>query len=80
MRVRRYQHLFSDAEPDLTDLDAALNPESLLETRAMIEPAMAAAEEGRFQFERQGYFARDEEEADLYHRTVTLRDSYKPGS
>lgn len=80
VRVRRYQHLFSDAEPDLSDLDAALNPDSVLETRALIEPAMAAASEGRFQFERQGYFCRDEKESDLYHRTVTLRDSYKPGS
>ncbi len=80
VRVRRYQHLFTDAEPDLSDLQAALNPDSVLETRALIEPAMAAADNGRFQFERQGYFCRDEQEADLYHRTVTLRDSYKPGA
>lgn len=79
VRVRRYQHLFKDAEPDLDDLDAALNPDSLLETRALIEPAMVAHGDGRFQFERQGYFCRDENEADLYHRTVSLRDSYKPG-
>ena len=79
VRVRRYQHLFADEAPDLSDLDAALNPDSLVETRAFIEPAMAAAAEGRFQFERQGYFCRDEDESDLYHRTVTLRDSYKPG-
>lgn len=79
VRVRRYQHLFTDTEPDLTDLDAALNPASVVESQALIEPAMANAPDGRFQFERQGYFCRDEDEADLYHRTVTLRDSYKPG-
>ena len=79
VRVRRYQHLFKDTEPDLSDLDRALNPESLNETRALIEPAMAESAEQRFQFERQGYFCRDEDQPDLYHRTVTLRDSYKPG-
>jgi len=80
VRVRRYQNLFTDAAPDLSNLHAALNPDSVLETRAQIEPAMAANADGRFQFERQGYFCRDEDEPDLYHRTVTLRDSYKPGN
>ena len=79
VRVRCYEHLFTDAEPDLSDLDKALNPHSLVESRALIEPAMAADAEERFQFERQGYFCRDETQSDLYHRTVTLRDSYKPG-
>ena len=41
---------------------------------------MAESTLTRFQFERQGYFCRDETDAGLYHRTVTLRDSYKPGS
>jgi hypothetical protein len=31
-----------------------------------------------FQFERQGYFRRDPNQPDLYHRTVTLKDSFKP--
>ena len=79
VRVRRYQHLFLDVAPDLDHLDTALNPDSILETEALIEPAIAADAEGRFQFERQGYFYRDEQNAGLYHRTVTLRDSYKPG-
>ena len=80
VRVRRYEHLFSDAEPDLSDLDKAINANSVTEAQALIEPAMAASAEQRFQFERQGYFSRDEDESDLFHRTVTLRDSYKPGS
>ena len=69
-----------EAEPDLSDLDAALTPNSLVELEALIEPAMAESTLTRFQFERQGYFCRDEADAGLYHRTVTLRDSYKPGS
>ena len=80
VRARRYEHLFVDAEPDLSDLDAALNPHSLFEHQALIEPAIADSPLTRFQFERQGYFCRDEADPGLYHRTVSLRDSYKPGS
>jgi len=78
VRVRRYEHLFQDPMPDLGDLDQALNPNSLTETEARIEPAMASSDESRFQFERQGYFCRDSADASLFHRTVTLRDSFKP--
>jgi glutaminyl-tRNA synthetase len=80
VRARRYEHLFLDPEPDLSDLQAALNPNSLLEREALIEPAIAESPLTRFQFERQGYFCRDGADPGLYHRTVTLRDSYKPGS
>lgn len=76
--VRRYEHLFQDPIPDTKDLGSALNPDSIVETSALIEPAIAASAEPRFQFERQGYFCRDEADSSLYHRTVTLRDSYKP--
>ena len=47
----------------------------LLGFRQTLETAGSDA----IQFERQGYFCRDADEPDLYHRTVTLRDSYKPG-
>ncbi|MEM8765936.1 MAG: glutamine--tRNA ligase/YqeY domain fusion protein [Pseudomonadota bacterium] len=79
IRVRRYDHLFTDLAPDLSDLDAALNPASLVETAGYLEPVAAEQEADRFQFERQGYFCRDEADPALYHRTVSLRDSYKPG-
>lgn len=80
VRARRYEHLFLEAEPDLSDLGTALNPHSLLEREALIEPAIVDSPLRRFQFERQGYFCRDEADAGLYHRTVSLRDSYRPGS
>lgn len=78
VRIRRYEHLFQEVTPDLSDLKQALNPNSLTQSEGFIEPALAASSESRFQFERQGYFCRDEADPDLYHRTVTLRDSYKP--
>ncbi len=78
VRVRAYDHLFTDAAPDFSDLDAALNPHSLTEHAALVEPAIDASRETRFQFERLGYFHRDPDTAGLYHRTVTLRDGYRP--
>jgi len=78
--VKRYQRLFTEAQPDLDDVDAALNPHSVLTTAGFVEAAIAGSESRTFQFERQGYFCRDGADPGLYHRTVTLRDSYKPGS
>lgn len=76
---RLYDRLFTvpdaDARDDLLEL---VNPESLTVRDGLIEPSVAAAErDTRFQFERQGYFWRDPEEADLvFNRIVTLRDSW----
>jgi glutaminyl-tRNA synthetase len=78
VRIRRYERLYRDAIPDLSDPEAALTPNSIHESKGFLEPSVASSEVQRFQFERQGYFCRDIHEPDLYHRTVTLRDSYKP--
>ena len=79
VEVRLYQQLFSDPVPDLSDVGAALNPDSEETLSAFVEAAVAAADMDAFQFERQGYFCRDSELADTFNRTVSLRDSYKPG-
>jgi len=78
VRIRRYQPLFRDPLPDASDLRGALASDSVVETAGFIEVAISESDTNRFQFERQGYFSRDPDHADLYHRTVTLRDSYKP--
>jgi len=78
VRIRRYAPLFRDPIPDLDDPDGGLNPQSVTETDGFMEPAIREKASKNFQFERQGYFYRDEDAAALYHRTVTLRDSYKP--
>lgn len=78
VRLRTYDHLFADAAPDFSDLDGALNPNSLTEHAGFVEPAIAASDAATFQFERLGYFHRDPDVAGLYHRTVTLRDGYRP--
>ncbi len=84
--VRLYAHLFAQPNPademgrrDLRDL---LNPESLEVLRGCrVEPSLAgAAPEGRYQFERLGYFCVDRhdssEEMLVFNRAVTLRDTW----
>ncbi len=77
--IRLYANLFNDPVPDLSDLAAALNPDSVEERQGFVEPAIAASDCERFQFERLGYFCKDSEEAGVFNRTVSLRGSWKPG-
>jgi glutaminyl-tRNA synthetase len=79
-RVRLYDRLFQVPAPKAEQLTSELNPQSLVECQAVIEPALAASDEIRFQFERQGYFCKDSELTGVFNRTVTLRDSWKPSS
>ena len=71
--VRLYDRLFLSPDPSgLEDL----NPASLeVIADAKLEPSLAAARPGEcFQFERLGYFCRDEDSG--FNRTVTLRDGW----
>ena len=84
-RIKLYDRLFTVANPaarksgELTD---NINHDSLtVIDDAMIEPSISTAAAGsRFQFERTGYFflasAADDDKAPVFHRTVTLRDSW----
>jgi len=82
--VRLYDRLFTVEEPDAGDdkpFTDYLNPQSLEETRARIEPSLANAKPGDyFQFERIGYFVADRKEtlpeSPVFNRTVTLKDAW----
>jgi len=78
--VRIYNNLFTTPQPDAANFAAQINPESLEVVTAVVEPALASANEpGTVQFERQGYFCRDRDSAPgklVFNRTVGLRDSY----
>ena len=84
--VRLYGHLFLKENPgdveEGSDYKANLNPDSLATlTSCRVEPTLAAAAPGnRYQFERQGYFCVDSvdstEDALVFNRTVSLRDSW----
>ena len=71
--VRLYDRLFRVPEPGGPE---DLNPASLEAIEdARVEPSLAAAPPGAcFQFERSGYFCRDEDLG--FNRTVTLRDGW----
>jgi glutaminyl-tRNA synthetase len=80
--VRIYDRLFNQENPDKAEnYLAALNPESLQATEALVEPSLLQAKPGEtFQFERVGYFTVDAKEsndgAPVFNRTVTLRDTW----
>ncbi len=84
--VRLYDRLFSKTNPDQVEeggvFTDSLNPDSLRTlTDCYIEPALAKAAPGeRFQFEREGYFCLDRQDASaerpVFNRIVTLRDSW----
>ena len=71
--VRLYDRLFRVPDPGGPE---DLNPASLeVIEDARVEPSLAAAPPGAcFQFERIGYFCRDEDHG--FNRTVTLRDGW----
>lgn len=80
--VRVYDRLFNRPDP-LADEDYmnALNPESLvvLEDARIEANAAGAANETRYQFERQGYFVADIESTPdypVFNRIVGLRDTW----
>jgi len=83
--VRLYDNLFTREDPNETDegenFTANLNPRSLeVLAGAKLEPSLRdAAEGGRFQFERLGYFCVDPDSAPgrlVFNRTVALRDTW----
>lgn len=84
-KVRLYDRLFTVENPDADkekNFKDFLNPESLKKlTNCVLEPSLANAAAGEnYQFERQGYFCVDPidstQDALIFNRTVTLRDSW----
>jgi glutaminyl-tRNA synthetase len=77
--IRLYDHLFTEPNPAKLDFATALNPASLMLCHGFVEPAVIDAVDPRFQFERQGYFCKDDThrpERAVFNRTVTLRDGF----
>jgi glutaminyl-tRNA synthetase len=83
--VRMYDKLFTVEDPDHVEegqeFPANLNPNSLeVITQAKLEPSLANAPvEGRYQFERLGYFCVDPDSKpghSVFNRTVALKDTW----
>ena len=74
-----YDRLFLDANPGkFDDLGSLINPNSCKTVQGYIEPGMADAKpEKAYQFEREGYFCRDNQTSELvFNKTVGLRDTW----
>ena len=85
--VRQYDNLFDDPDPDASGKDflSCLNPHSLevlagCKVEASLKNAKAPAS---YQFLRLGYFCPDSKDCTpdhlVFNRSVSLKDSYKPG-
>ncbi len=85
--VRQYDNLFLDADPDAAGKDylSCLNPHSLevltgCKVEASLKDAKAPAS---YQFMRLGYFCPDSKDCTpehlVFNRSVSLKDSFKPG-
>ena len=81
--VRIYDRLFTQPQPDAGGQDflSSLNPNSLSEVHAMLEPSLIKAKPSEsFQFERIGYFVTDpidsQAHALVFNKTTGLKDSW----
>lgn len=81
--IKLYDRLFAVAQPEENkevDFIEHLNPNSLVQTTAFIEPSLNDAKEGQhYQFQRMGYFycdGRNSENQVVFNRTVGLRDTW----
>ncbi|MEM6707998.1 MAG: glutamine--tRNA ligase/YqeY domain fusion protein [Pseudomonadota bacterium] len=78
IEVRDYDYLFTDPAPTADNFTEVINAASVRSHQALLEPAAAQSDNQRFQFERTGYYARDPDDPRVFHRTVSLRDGWKP--
>jgi glutaminyl-tRNA synthetase len=79
--IRIYNQLFAKPNPDAANFAADLNPQSLeILADARVEAAVAASNSPEpMQFERQGYFVRDQDSTParpVFNRTIGLRDTF----
>jgi len=78
-KFKIYDRLFLDANPTkFEDMSLIINPNSLIIKDGYVEPHLKDAEiQKAYQFEREGYFCRDNLNANLvFNKTVGLRDTW----
>ena len=84
VQVRLYDRLFNVPSPDQDkekDFKTFVNPNSLQEISAFVEPGLSEAKKGDlFQFQRLGYFVLDQDSTAqqlVFNKTVGLRDTWE---
>ncbi|MEM9620145.1 MAG: glutamine--tRNA ligase/YqeY domain fusion protein [Pseudomonadota bacterium] len=78
VEIRDYGRLFNVPAPTSATFLEDINADSLTVHHGYVEPAIMQHPSTHFQFERIGYFCRDSEDADVFNKTVSLRDGFKP--
>ncbi|NOX51199.1 MAG: glutamine--tRNA ligase/YqeY domain fusion protein [Gammaproteobacteria bacterium] len=86
VEIRSYQRLFNSPSPSAASLLEDLNSQSLLIDHGFVEPGIMAHEDRRFQFERQGYYCKDDSPPTasksgppnqaVFNKTVSLREGF----
>jgi glutaminyl-tRNA synthetase len=77
--IRLYEHLFNEKNPGKSEFAEALNPASLVVQHGFVERAIFESDAPRFQFERHGYFCKDDSysaQRPVFNRTVALREGF----
>ena len=85
IEVRLVDRLFTEPDmgniPEDKNFKDYLNPESMVVTKALAEPALLEDNSGiAVQFERTGYFFKDKDSSEgkaVFNKTVSLKDSFK---
>ena len=80
--ILQYHTLFTQENPEIEeDYLKGVNPSAIERIQgARLEASLNdAAPRSVYQFERQGYYCRDEQQSNLFHQTIPLKDSYKKG-
>lgn len=77
IEVDLLEQLFREPQASSESYESAFNPLSRRSFSGIVEPAVFETGDTGFQFERIGYFARVDERAKRFHKTVSLRDSFK---
>ena len=75
IKVKKYDRLFNVPDPQADNFMDEINHESLVECDAFIGPAVLDLDQRQFQFERVGYFSKDEN-VRVFNQTVTLREGF----
>ena len=76
VEVRSYGRLFRVADPKAATFLDDINPDSLTLHQSLVEPAIMTHPGSHFQFERQGYFCKDTQDANTFNKTVSLREGF----
>ncbi|MCZ6771956.1 MAG: glutamine--tRNA ligase/YqeY domain fusion protein [Proteobacteria bacterium] len=81
VEIRLFDRLFDVPDPGAEeDFQTCLNPDSMqVIEQAIAEPSIIDSDVPVYQFERVGYFSRDEESTEqspVFNRTVSLRDTW----